>query len=411
MPLEPTDKTGGASQNADPALQKDAIASRTPIERPKSARELLMEELDAKIVEQREADDETFYQSGDPRAIQMAAQMRTENDPNTRVDHNGRTIQPRDTVTGQFKEADAGADGDPYPEGNADVERDDAAAVAATRTQVDRGKDPLEEFVVREAGKAPMFKTVIDGKTQLIPLDKARQQLQKHLAADIRLQQATERQKQLDARERNIKATEATLQARARQPVVPVDDASLDKEATELVRSLLSDPEATAASKMAGVLKKIRAATPQIDVGAITKQAVSVAKQEIAAESHEKALATGLTEFTRAYPDIAADPKLFALADRETDAIAAEHPEWDPQTVMLEAGKKTVEWLQSMGLRKPAPKSNGGDPNARRQLNKDRLVPMPQARSARPAATQAAEVDDSPNGALAEIRKARGQPY
>ena len=42
-----------------------------------------------------------------------------------------------------------------------------------------------------------MFRTLVDGKEQFIPLDRARAQLQKHLAADIRLQQASERQQQL----------------------------------------------------------------------------------------------------------------------------------------------------------------------------------------------------------------------
>jgi len=50
--------------------------------------------------------------------------------------------------------------------------------------QDDRGRDPLEDYIVREAGKPPMFKTVVDGKMRMIPLEAARTQLQKRLSAE-----------------------------------------------------------------------------------------------------------------------------------------------------------------------------------------------------------------------------------
>jgi hypothetical protein len=389
----PTTNPGGASQNVDPALAKDNISARTPItEKPVSPRDALLSDIDARIEEARSQDDEYVLQTGDTRAIMMAAEMRKE-----ARGEQIRTDQPRD-ADGRYT-ADAGAGGDPYPEGNPDIENEPAAPA---RVQA----DPLEDFVVREAGKQPMFKTIVDGKVVLIPLDRARQQLQKNMAADARLQAATERQKQLDARERGIALREQ--QARQAPAPTPEDDAALDTQARDLVRSLLSDPEATAAGKMADVLKKIRAATPRVDVNALTRQAVDVAKQEIAAEGTQKALVSGLSEFNKAYPDIAADPRLYAIADRETETIAQEHPEWTPAQVMLEAGKKTRDWF---GGRSRTTTPNPADPASKRQQLKQRLTPMPPARSARPAATQDANADDSPQSAMEQIRKARGQAY
>jgi hypothetical protein len=384
------------SQNVDPALQKDNIASRTPIERPKSARDLLMEDIDSKIEAARATDDEYFLSSGDPRAAMMAAEMRKE--------ARGEAItadKPRDEQ-GRFT-AEAGEDGDPHSEGNADVEREAPRARAA---------DPLEEYVVREAGKPPMFKAMVDGKVRLIPLEQARSQLQKHVAAEQRMEQATARSKELDARERALQAREAARVAPPAPAKPAYDDAALDKDAMELVRSLVSEPEATAASKMAGVLKKIRAATPQIDLNALSKQAASVAKQEIAADDHNRALVDGLNKFNTDYSDIATDPDLYALADRKTDAIAKEHPEWKPEQVMLEAGKQTRAWVNKLAGKpadfKPGPKVDNLD--SRRQQAKQKLTPMPQARSVRPAPTTDANADDSPTDYLAGLRKARGQP-
>jgi hypothetical protein len=388
---------GAASQNVDPALAKDNLQSRVPItERPKSARDTLMESIDAKIEQARQADDDYVLQSGDSRAVMMAAEMRRE-----AAGLPIRTDQPRDE-SGRFT-ADAGEDGDPYPEGNAEIEE-------PQRQQRGTQTDPLEEYVVREAGKPPMFKAMVDGKLRLIPLEQARAQLQKHVAAEQRLEQATARGKELDARERALKAREAARVAPP-APVIPAyDDASLDADSKEIVRSLLSDTEDKAAGTVAKVLKKIRAATPQIDVNALSKQAASVARQEIAVEDQQRAMAGGYDKFVTTYSDIVNDPKLFAIADREADAIAKEHPEWKPEQVFLEAGKRTNEWIVSMGGKPKTKVTPPSDLDSRRQQAKQKLTPMPQARSARPAPVADANADDSPGGYLAEMRKARGQP-
>jgi hypothetical protein len=396
-------ESGDASQNQDaPVVNRDAtgkVVKRDPI---LSARDELLARMDEQIVDQRSADDETFFQQGDPRAVALAAEMGRES--------RGERISA-DRVQG--RSAAAGEEADPIlQEEGADPAADAAAEEAARAVRIStKGEDPLAEYVVRDNGKA-MFKTVVDGKVHLVPLDKARAQLQKHLAADIRLQQATERQRGLDAREVAIRTTETQLRQRAAQPVVqPMDDAALERESTELVRSLVSQPEAVAAKRMAETLKKIRTAAPQIDVNAVARQASTLARQEIAAEDNVKALSSGLQDFTRDYPDISADPDLFALADRKTNAIAAEHPEWTPGQVMDEAGKQTREWVAGISG-KPVVRKDPKSPTLpnNRQLVKQTLKPMPQARSARPAQV-VDETGTSPSDALAEIRKSRGQAW
>jgi len=175
-----------------------------------------------------------------------------------------------------------------------------------------------------------------------------------------------------------------------------------------LVRSLVSDPEAVAAKNLEKVLGKIRAVTPQIDTNAIAALAASRARQEIAVEDNQRALSVGLSKFTSSYPDIAADPDLFALADRKTNAIAEEHPEWTPEQVMLEAGRVTREWVTGISGRPRNPTLQNNTLQDRQQ-RKQNLKPMPQSRTARPAPVE--PIDDSAAAAVAEMRKARGQAY
>jgi hypothetical protein len=171
----------------------------------------------------------------------------------------------------------------------------------------------------------------------------------------------------------------------------------------------MSEPEAAAAKKVAKVLKSIRQAVPPpIDRQTLVREAASVAVQTVAERDNAKALDSGLKEFRGQYADIAADPDLFAMADRRTTAIAEEHPDWSPTQVMLEAGKQTRDWMTERGMK--APVATASQPNLRQQ-RKDGLVPMPQARSAaRPAAQTEEEQGQAPQSYMAELRKARGQP-
>jgi hypothetical protein len=300
-------------------------------------------------------------------------------------------------------------------EGTEYVEPIEPQATAPTARPAERvsnkGEDPLGQYVVRVDGK-PMFKTLVDGKEELIPLDRARQQLQKHLAADVRLQQAAELRKQLDARAAALQATEAQLKSRQSTAPAPTE-LNFDAEAIEIVRSLVTEPEDKAAARLAQTLKAFRQASAPVDVDAITKKAAEVATRTLEEREQSRALKSGFDTFTSSYKDIASDPELFAIADRKTDAIAAEHPEWSPGEVMLEAGKQTREWLKSIGApvkETVDPKIPGGAPSNRQQ-RKESLRPMPTPRTARPAATEENDRPATAADVVAEMRKSRGQAY
>jgi len=194
------------------------------------------------------------------------------------------------------------------------------------------------------------------------------------------------------------------------QPVVPqVDEAAFEQEATDLVRSLVSEPEAMAAKKMGEHVEEGPASGNAPDRHhAVGQQAASIARKEIAAEDTHKALTTGLSKFQATYPEMTEGSELYLIADRKTNAIVEEHPDWSPEQVMMEAGKQTRDWFVSIGG-KPAPKLVQ-QPNNRQQL-KQTLKPMPQSRSARPAPANDENADQTPQDAMAEIRKSRGQAY
>lgn len=279
--------------------------------------------------------------------------------------------------------------------------------------------DPLAEFIVMD-GDEPMFRTVVHGREELIPLEKARAQIQKHEAADRRLQQAAERDKQLEQREHAIQQREAEFEQRTRQlgqdsnPTPSAtdapDDEALEKEAREVVHGFFTGTEDEAAAKLVALLKRnrgaVQRATPGVDIEELEKRAVAAARRELTEAELKRDATKGYKRFTEDYPEIAADDNLFRFADSMTDAIAEEHPDWMPSEVMLEAGKRVREWVESQKTPEQSPPTND---RQQRHERKRQLKPIPQSRSATPPREPAEQPPETPQDALAEIRKARGQ--
>jgi len=171
-----------------------------------------------------------------------------------------------------------------------------------------------------------MFKTVVDGKIRMIPLEAARTQLQKRLSAESTWEQVSSQKKALAAQEAQLRTREAALRA---QPVVPqVDEAAFEQEATDLVRSLVSEPEAMAAKKMANMLKKVRlAATPPDRHQRGRPAGCFDSEKGNCCRGHTQGVTTGLSKFQATYPEMTEGSELYLIADRKTNAIVEEHPD------------------------------------------------------------------------------------
>lgn len=396
MPTETGGDSTTTSQNDGSPLDNSPGARKIPPKTPGpdpfvESRDQMLARIDEQIVEQRVREESEFLESADPRAALLHQQM-------------------LDEAAGRETSADRVRSGQQERQEHRAAERQvtQEAITAADRvTRVDdQGADPLADFIVTRNGRQ-MFRAVVDGKTVEMPLEEARANIQKNVAADRRLQEAANRRRELDIREENLRKRE---QARPTAPVA--DTLDLDAEAADLVKVLVSAPEDVAAKRLAQTLKKIRQASAPIDTNALVSQAADVAEQRVAARNDIQAKASGFKKFQEDYADVANDPDLYALADRRSDLIYAEHPEWSPEKIMLEAGKQAREWLaQKSGKPLVTQRQTQVDANRNRQETKQKLRPMPVSRTAIPTAPADEGSDGSPQDALVEIRKSRGQAY
>lgn len=287
---------------------------------------------------------------------------------------------------------------------------------------VDLQSHEMANYIVMHNGE-PHMKAKVHGVDKLIPMSKVQAQAQKLDAAEVSLEQAANMTRDLAQREEWIRTNEASLKARLETPgpLPPVDtgvpEEELIGEAKEIVSTLFRGDEDAAATKLATLLKRSQAPAnpvPAIDTTQIVEQAATVAVTKMTERDKKKDAVSGLEQFTASYPEIMADPMLYRIADKFTDVIEQENPDWSPTQLMMEAGVRTKKWLaQQKGETLPAdpPPADPASIDPNRQERKDNLVRIPNpALGAVSPHGVVEETVQTPNDALAEIRESRGQP-
>lgn len=277
--------------------------------------------------------------------------------------------------------------------------------------------DPLANYIEIRDGK-PMMKFKVDGETIYRDLNEVHIREQKNEAADRRLQHASEWQKDLQRRETNIEAAQERLNNQYTQqqqvvsplpePRADVDDLDITKVSKGIVSSLFNGTEEEAAVKLAETLTKINrsGAQPQpvIDADALVKKATVAARTEFETDNYNRNVVKAWNTFEEDFKDVMADEDAFAFADAITGKIEKDHPDWTPDQVMMEAGTRARTVVIANKQPAVAPAAD-----ADRQLNKDKLTPIPKQRTA----TQELPEEEKPQTAqeaLDEIRRSRNQP-
>lgn len=275
----------------------------------------------------------------------------------------------------------------------------------------------VQEEPVREASKPatpplPVYlkdgeyftKLKVDGQEREVPYSRVQATMQKHEAADRRLQHATELLRNAEAREREAQERAAQLSRTVSQSPQGTGDESLDSEASEIIDKLLDGDADTAKKDLAAALRKGR--VPQIDPAAVEERAARRALSAIEQAEWQRDLDQGQRMFLETYGSVINDPDLANIANQKTIQIMREKPYLKPSEVMKEAGDYVME--KFLGGRKPSTPNAGPDPQ--REERKRNLVPIPRSVNTRqtpPPEKPAPTKQDW----LAEQRRRRGQRY
>ncbi len=398
---------------ADPNADPDTVVTVQQSPRDIALQAIEDRQDEARIAQIKEDVD------GDPGAAALAARMQVAQDK----------AREEGIAAGKLPPLDDGA------ASRTPMHPDTPAAPAvpvADPLPTDLQDDPLADHIVMDKDQ-PMFALKVNGENILMPLDEARRRLQIGTAAEIRMQNASIREKQIDERERALTASEQALAARVEIPILPsvpevseLSESDIRLQSRDIFNTAFSGTEEDAAEKLTKLLIATRtpqvALAPSIDEAAIVSRAAEVAVSAVTAINQDRDLVEGFSSFKDEYPGIMADAHLYNMADGMTDGIVDEHPEWSKQQVMLEAGKRTSEWVENLkGTALPDPdlaavitenepiSEPTQPPTQIRQERKRELVPIPAAAIATQPVVEPEAEEQTPQQALDDVRRSRGQ--
>ena len=242
----------------------------------------------------------------------------------------------------------------------------------------------------------------VDGIEQEMPIDEARAVIQKNLAADKRLNDAVLRQQQLQQWEQKLVQREQQFQAK---PTVQSADTGGDlKEQVQTAVDKLYDGDTDeAVEALTGIIEGRNQATP-INTDAIVAQAKEEVLQIQRKDEFEKEVMTARSQFNEQFKELAEVPELMDQADQRTITLMNEHPDWTPTQIIMEAGRKTQEFVNNI---RGDGADNGQTTRSERKAN---IKPMPRSNGSINYQTEAPKPEKiSSKQVISQMREARGQ--
>ncbi len=196
------------------------------------------------------------------------------------------------------------------------------------------------------------------GQTEEIPLDVALRRAQKDVAADRKLQEATERERRAAAQEQMANDHLQRVRASASVPSVSdVKPAELDAQIKSALTKHYDGDIDTAASELAKLFAAGRQQATPVNADLIAAQVEQRLQRNAAAKTqakYEAEVLNAVEVFKEEFPDIAQDTRLSAYFDRETELVMAENPGMSMNEVVRIAAKS----IQSLSAPKAPPQVN-----------------------------------------------------
>lgn len=219
----------------------------------------------------------------------------------------------------------------------------------------DPEKEP-EEAPEEAAPESPVYlkdgewvtRLKINGIEQEVPFQKVQANAQKNEAADLRLQEASQRQKQLEEYERYLRQQEQLLKQNQPSSAKDVDDQTV-KNLIKQQREALLDGDDDRYDEITSELLRVgrQSATQNYDPRQFETIAQRTALQTFQQMEQQRRINEADAYFAREFSDIQNDEALMNVASRYVDQIRQANPTINPLDLVKEAGKQTRNWLAS----------------------------------------------------------------
>lgn len=270
---------------------------------------------------------------------------------------------------------------------------------------------------LNQKGQAVMM-LKIEGREREMTVEQVKAVAQKNLAADQRLQQASESQRQLSDRENKLREREKALDAReaklksseSQPPKQPpaMDAAAAKKKAEAFLDKLYNGEDGEAVEMVADLFMRPQATLSEEDLSEHIAAVLNKRETENFQKQWDESAKEGNRIFRDEYPELAGDPEAKAAVNgltadmlRRRDAGDPDFSNLMPKDIIIRAAKA----VQKMTKREVD--DQDGEPITSREALKEQLKPIPSRSSAKPTVKAEPEVDLSPAAVIQRMRSSR----
>lgn len=318
---------------------------------------------------------------------------------------------PRDLALKEIARAHEESIGLAHDDDDDDGDGDNKASAAH-----EGAPDPLAELGFYKNPKGELVtKVKINGEEREIPASQFKSFVQKDLAGDLKLQQASERERQLQQKEQQLQQKEQQLRQTMTAPKKPSEeDAKKTRESIKVALERVYDGDLEAATEqlMAVVMERGNATPTAEELMPLIESTVmsTAQKQEQSRQlaAWNQSVDDGNRDLAKNHPEIYKDPKLFDLVNAETARMLEERENGNPEFIKLmpkdiiaKAADEVQSWL---GIKRGKPDATPGNSRDTRKAN---LRPMVQGQDKVRRPTPKAEPDMSTNAVIERMRQSR----
>jgi len=275
--------------------------------------------------------------------------------------------------------------------------------------------DPLADLgFYRNAADTLVTKIKVNGEEREITAEQYKNYIQKELAGDLKLQQASERERGLTQREQQLAQAEQKLRQNMTQTVKPSEqDAAKTRQRIKAALENVYDGDLDGATEslMTVVMERGNATLTSAQLQPLIEQTVAdtAKRQETTRQQTEwtRSVDEGNRNLAVNHPEIYKDPTLFDLVNGETVRLLQRRNSGDPEIMKLNASeiiaKAADEVTQWLGQKRGTVKSYQDS----RQTRKGTLRPVVTGKDRGAQIPATPQKDMSPNAVINRMAASR----
>jgi len=250
----------------------------------------------------------------------------------------------------------------------------------------------------------------VQGEEREVPADQVKAYLQKDLAGDRKLQQASDRERQMRDREQHLRTLEQQLQQKSSHPPEQGDE-EIRQQAKSVLSKVWDGDDDAAAEALADFIRQNSAQVNTDEILSEAERRATYAVEQREAQKAtlewDKSTREGINWLRDNHPKVLEDENLREFVDARTARMVDAHRQGDPEfadmtprQIIEKAAGEAQDWLEKQGQAEDTPVDA-------REQRKRNLKPMPRGMSKQPTQQAKPEPDLSPAAQIERMRKQR----